>query len=84
MFVVYSLLAQKDAQFAYTGITKWFKDNPDRDECVTETFTVRRGHVKEDILKNSEAGVVLKEKNTSKKTSEKKTASTKKSIKKSK
>lgn len=61
MFVMYAKLTQKEAQFAYDGITKWFKKNPDRTDCKTETFTVRRDHIKEDILKNSQDGVALKE-----------------------
>jgi hypothetical protein len=66
-FIVYSLLTQKEAQFAYDGIKKWFKKNPDRDDCATETFTVRRDHIKDDILKHSDKGVVLKEKAVKKK-----------------
>ena len=66
MFVVYNKLTKKEAQFAYDGITKWFKKNPDRTDCKTETFTVRRDHVKEDILKHSDDGVVLKEPTTKK------------------
>lgn len=61
-FVYYALLNQKDAQYCYDGIRKWFQDNPDRVDCQTETFKVRRGHLKEDILANSEKSVVLKEK----------------------
>lgn len=60
-FVVYSELSQKEAQYTYDGIRKWFKDNPDRDDCVTETFTVRRDHIKEDILAASKKGVKLTE-----------------------
>ncbi len=65
-FVIYSLLDQKSAQYCYDGIKKWFKDNPDRDDCQTETFKVRRGHLKEDILQHCEKGVVLKEKGSKK------------------
>lgn len=79
-FVVWSLLTQKEAQFAYDGIRKWFKKNPDRDDCVTETFTVRRDHIEEDILKNSEKGVKLVDKAKKKKPAKKKVA--KKSVKK--
>lgn len=87
MFVIYSLLSKKGAQFAYDGIKKWFAANPDRDDCVTETFTVRCKHIKEDILKNSEEGIVLVEKPSKKKTAAKKTtkkAAAKKVTKKSK
>lgn len=72
-FVVYNKLTKKEAQFAYDGITKWFKKNPDRTDCKTETFTVRRDHIKEDILKHSEDGVVLKEPGAKKKPAAKKT-----------
>jgi hypothetical protein len=72
MFVVYNLLTQKQALFAFKGITKWFKDNPDRDDCITESFTVRRGHIKEDILSNSAKGVTLTAKATKKKVVKKK------------
>lgn len=83
-FVVYSKLSQKEAQYAYDGIRKWFKDNPDRDDCVTETFTVRRDHIKEDILAAAEKGVKLTEaaKNKSFKKSLPKKTSKKKSAKK--
>jgi len=74
MFVVYNKLTKKEAQFAYDGITKWFKKNPDRTDCKTETFTVRRDHIKEDILKNSDDGVVLKEPGAKKKPAAKKPA----------
>lgn len=84
MFVVYELLNQKEAQFAYDGIKKWFKQNPDRDDCKTETFTVRRAHIKEDILKHSKKGVVLKEKATKKKPTKKTAKKTKKAAKKAK
>ena len=60
-FIVYNLLSQVEAQYTYDGIRQWFKDNPDRASCKTETFTVRCDHVKEDILKNSEVGVILQE-----------------------
>lgn len=72
-FVVHAPLTQKEAQFAYDGIKKWFIANPDRDTCVTETFTARRKHIKADILKAAEKGVILKEKAV-KKTAVKKTA----------
>ncbi len=80
-FIVYSLLTQKEAQRAYTGITKWFKQNPDRDDCKTETFTVRRDHIKEDILANSEKGVRLVDKPAKKKAAVKKKATKKTSRK---
>lgn len=60
-FVVYNLLSQIEAQYTYDGIRQWFKDNPDRTDCKTETFTVRRDSIKEDILKNAEAGTTLQE-----------------------
>ena len=60
-FVVYSKLTQKEAQYTYDGIRKWFENNPNRNDCVTETFTVRRNHIKEDILKHAEDGVILSE-----------------------
>lgn len=84
MFVVYALLTQKEAQFAYDGIKKWFKKNPDRDDCITESFTVRRDHIKEDILKNSQKGVVLKEKTTKKKVKKAPKKTAKKATKKAK
>jgi hypothetical protein len=61
MFVVYSLLSKKEAQYAYDGIRQWFKDNPDRDTCQTESFSVRRDHIKEDILASSVKGTVLED-----------------------
>ena len=87
-FIIYPLWTKKRAQFCYDGITQWFIDNPDRDDCNTESCTIRRGHVKEDILKNSVKGVVLKEpklkkkpaKKAAKKTSKK--APAKKTVKK--
>jgi hypothetical protein len=75
-FVIYARLNQKDAQYCYDGIKKWFQNNPDRIDCQTETFKVRRGHLKEDILQHCEKGVVLKEKGGKK--------LTKKSVKKAK
>lgn len=60
-FVFYPLWDQKTAQYCYDGIRKWFIDNPDRDTCKTESCTIRREHIKEDILKNSEDGVTLQE-----------------------
>jgi len=60
-FVVYNSLYQIEAQYTYDGIRQWFKDNPSRTECATETFMVRRDHIKEDILENSEAGTTLQE-----------------------
>jgi hypothetical protein len=60
-FVIYNLLTQVEAQYTYDGIRQWFKDNPDRNDCKTESVSVRRDHVKEDILKNAEAGAILKE-----------------------
>jgi hypothetical protein len=53
-------LAQTEAQEAYTAIQKWFKENPDRKDCQTEDFVVRRDSVKEDILEHSVIGVELK------------------------
>jgi len=61
MFVMYSLLTPTQAQYAYDGIRQWFKDNPSKDECITESFTAHRASLKEDILKNSEAGTVISE-----------------------
>jgi hypothetical protein len=61
MFVYYPLWDQKTAQYCYDGIRKWFKDNPNKNECKTESCTIRRASIKEDILENSEKGVVLQE-----------------------
>lgn len=60
-FIVYNLLTQSEAQYAYDGIRQWFKDNPSKNKCVTETFVVHRDSIKEDILKNSEKGTVISE-----------------------
>lgn len=67
MLVVYSRLEQKYAQKNYDEIKKWFKENPDRKECVTDIGTVRRDHIKEDILSWCVDGVVLKDKQAQKK-----------------
>jgi len=58
-FIVYNLLTQSEAQYAYDGIRKWFKDNPKRKICKTETFVVNRSSIKKDILKNSEPGIII-------------------------
>lgn len=60
-FVYYPLWDQKTAQYCYDGIRKWFNDNPNKDVCKTESCAIRRDHIKDDILKNSEKGVVLQE-----------------------
>ena len=60
-FIVYNLLSPTEAQYAYDGIRQWFKDNPNKKECATESFVVHRDSIKEDILKNSEAGTVISE-----------------------
>jgi len=60
-FIVYNLLTPAEAQYAYDGIRQWFKDNPNKKECATEAFVVHRNSIKEDILKNSEAGTVISE-----------------------
>lgn len=80
-FIFYSLLDQKSAQYCYDGIKKWFKDNPDRDDCQTETFKVRRGHIKADILQHCLEGVVLKEKGAKKPVKKKVTKKTTKRAK---
>ena len=61
MFIVYSLLNQKEAQYAYDGVRNWFKNNPDKKVCRTEYFSVRCDHIKEDILSQSEKEVLLQE-----------------------
>ena len=60
-FVYYPLWDQKTAQYCYDGIRQWFKDHPDKDVCKTVSCAIRRGSIKEDILKNSEKGVSLSE-----------------------
>jgi hypothetical protein len=60
-FVYLPLWTQKEAQYAYDGIRQWFKDNPNKDVCKTESCAIRRASIKEDILENSEKGVVLQE-----------------------
>jgi hypothetical protein len=61
MIVIFSRLSQKQATFAFKGITQWFKDHPKRRTCQTEHFAVRRGHIAEDILQHSQKGVKLPE-----------------------
>lgn len=60
-FVYYPLLSQTQAQYTYDGIREWFKNNPGRNECQCEGFTVRRDHIKEDILKESVPNTFLSE-----------------------
>ena len=61
MFVIYDRLSQLEANVSYQGITKWFKNNPRRKVCKTDYFNVRRGHVKEDLLKHSVKDAVITE-----------------------
>lgn len=84
MFVIYARLNQRKAQYVYNAIKKWFKNNPDRIDCQTETFKVRRDHLKEDILEHCEKGVKLTDKPTKKKPAKKTKKTTKKKVKKSK
>lgn len=52
-FIVTSKLTLKECIEALPDIEKWFRDNPSRKVCRTETFTVRRGYIATDLLKHT-------------------------------
>lgn len=59
MFVFFKKLTQKNAQSTYNRAKKFFKNNPKRRVCRTDLFNIRRGHVKDDILKHAENEVEI-------------------------
>ena len=67
MFVIYSKIEQKEAQKNYTALKKWFDEHPDRNDCVCDMGTIKRGSIKEDVLKRCKDDVVLKDKPARKK-----------------
>jgi hypothetical protein len=60
-FIVFKKLAQDNAQNTYDMFKEFFKNNPRRKKCNTNLFSVRRGHVKEDLLEHCEDGVEIEE-----------------------
>lgn len=49
-FIVSRKLSIKEATESIPQIEQWFKKNPSRKICRTDTFVVRRGFVGTDIL----------------------------------
>lgn len=59
-FVLYSPIDQKTATKSWKGLKEWFRNNPDRTDCVTERGTIQRKTLKKDFLRQCEKGVKLK------------------------
>jgi hypothetical protein len=54
-FLITKKLTRKEADRAILGITRWFEHNPSRRVCRTDYgWSVRRGHVAEDIDRHTE------------------------------
>ncbi len=52
-FIISQKLSIHEALAAIPQIEKWFKDNPTRKFCQTDTFRVRRGLTGTDILEHT-------------------------------
>ena len=53
-FIVSKKLTIQEAVYAIIGLEKWFKENPKRRVCRTETFVVKRGMVGTEVLKHTD------------------------------
>ena len=51
--VITQKLTPEEAELNIKGIEQWFKDNPNRRMCRTDLWKVRRGHVREDVMKHA-------------------------------
>lgn len=52
-FIIFRKFSHEEARENIDAIEKWFTANPRRRICLTDLFKVRRGHVREDILKHT-------------------------------
>lgn len=53
-FIISKKLTIQEALENMPAIEKWFKDNPTRKKCQTETFSVRRGFTATDVLSHTD------------------------------
>lgn len=51
--IISAKLTIEEAVEAMRGIEKFFRDNPTRKKCRTNTFSVKRGHVVEEVMKHT-------------------------------
>lgn len=49
-FIISNKLTIDEALKAMVDLEAWFRKNPTRKVCQTDTFRVRRGYVVEDVL----------------------------------
>lgn len=59
MLVFFTKLSQEEAEKTYQDFKEWFAKNPARQNCHADLFTVRRSHLKEDLLEHCVEGVEL-------------------------
>ena len=52
-FIISQKLTLKEAIESMPKMEQWFKENPNRKFCNTDTFRVRRGYTATDILKHT-------------------------------
>jgi hypothetical protein len=53
-FIISKKLTLQEALDFIPQIEKWFKDNPKRKFCQTETFRVRRGFTATDVFEHTD------------------------------
>ena len=56
-FIVSKKLGLKQALEVIPDIEEWFKKNPKRKFCQTETFRVRKGFVGTDVLEHTDINI---------------------------
>jgi hypothetical protein len=77
MFIVYSWLTISGAKKTFTKLKKWFKDNPNRTDCLADRGLIKRNNIEADFrryyyngngsLEKKKSVVVVKKKTSKKK-----------------
>ena len=55
--LLFKKLTRQQADCAIKEIEIWFKKNPNRRVCRTQVSSIRRGYVREDVMKYTEGEI---------------------------
>lgn len=58
-FIISKKLTLVETLDSMPKIEEWFKKNPSRKICQTDTFKVRRGFVATDLLKHTDLNILV-------------------------